>query len=307
MFRKSYLAVAVLGLASLLVVADTAHAQRRGGGGGGGRGNSGWNSGWGNYGGGYGGYRGYNNNYYNNNNNWYRYVAPFVGGGYYGGYGNNYYGSPYTSGYRYSSYPSTSYYYTPSQSYSNVEQSSPPNNAEIRVIVPDSQTRVWFDGNPTQQTGTERWFYTPTLQANANNSYRVRASWMQNGREVVQERVVNVNPGQSVTVEFNQGVAQSSPQDPLPTPAPVTNPAPIVTNPAPAVAIEGRVLRTGPDHFVIQNRDNQQITVYTNPQTRFLLNQNPGAFTDVRVGSNVYFGFTMQGDRRIANTVTIRP
>jgi uncharacterized protein (TIGR03000 family) len=289
----------------MLVLADTAHAQRRGGGGGGGngRGNSGWNNG-GRYNG--SGYGGYNNNYYNNNNNdWYRYVAPFVGG-YLGGYGNNSYRSPYYSGYQ-NSYPSTSYYYAPSQSYSNVEPNTPPNNAEIRVIVPDSQARVWFDGNPTQQTGTERWFYTPTLQAGATNSYRVRAAWMQNGREMIQERVVNVNPGQSVTVEFNQGVAQSSPQDPLPTPAPVTNPAPIVTNPAPAVVIEGRVLRTGPDHFVIQNRDNQQITVYTNPQTRFMLNQNPGAFTDVRVGSNVNFGYMMQGDRRIANTVTIRP
>lgn len=306
MLKKMYLVPVVLSLAALLVIADSAHAQRRGGGWGGGRG----------YGGGWGG-----------GNNWQSYVAPFIGGGYgnnyygngyYGGYGRGYYGnnwgygnyigSPYYSGYRSGYYyPSTtyvvpSYDYAPSYSSSSYQSSytptqTQPTNAQIRVLVPDAQAKVTFDGNPTQQTGTERWFYTPNLQAGANNSYRIRATWMMAGREMTQERVVNVNPGQSVTVEFTQTAG-----DPVNPPIPL----PKKTDVNPTV-LDGRVLRTGPDHFVIQSPNDGEITIYTNPQTRFLLNNNPGAFTDIRVGSNVNFGFTMQGDRRFANTVTIRP
>jgi uncharacterized protein (TIGR03000 family) len=297
MLKKMYVVPLVLSLGCLLVVADSAHAQRRGGVGIG-RGYGGYGGGYGNYGNyGYGGY-GYGNN------SWQRYVAPFVGGG----YGNNYYGSgyyggynsPYYSGYRSGYYyPSTTYIqpsydyapsYAPSYSQTTTQTQT---NAQIRVLVPDAQAKVWFDGNPTQQTGTERWFYTPSLQAGANNTYRLRASWMHAGREVTQERVINVNPGQGVTVEFTQTEG-----------SPVPQPKQVDANPT---VLDGRVLRTGPDHFVIQSPNQGEVTIYTNPQTRYTLNNNPGAFTDIRVGSNVNFGFTMQGDRRFANTITIRP
>jgi len=292
----------------LLVVADSAHAQRRGGIGGIGIGRGyggyggGYGGGWGNYG--YGGY-GYGNN------SWQSYVAPFIGGGYYGNnYGNGYYGgynnSPYYSGYRSGYYYPSNSYVVPSYDYSSSYQpsysesstQSQPTNAQIRVLVPDAQTKVTFDGNPTQQTGTERWFYTPNLQSGANNAYRIRATWMMGGREMTQERVVNVNPGQSVTVEFTQTAGDGQPNPPIPLPK--------KTDANPTV-LDGRVIRTGPDHFVIQSPNQGEVTIYTNPQTRFMMNNNPGAFTDIRVGSNVNFGYTMQGDRRFANTITIRP
>jgi len=316
MLKKSYLTAAALSLACLLVVADSAHAQRRGFGG------------FGGYGGGYGVGRGWGGN------NWSQYVAPFTGGGYgngyygngyYGGYGNGFYGnygSPYYSGYRsgyyypsnsyvmpsydysyapsYSTSPSYSYgsSYQPSYSESSTQQSQP-NNAQIRVLVPDPQAKVTFDGNPTQQTGTERWFYTPALQSGTNNTYRIRATWMQNGREMTQERVVNVNPGQGVTVEFRQ---TDGSQEPAPAPLPKKT-----ENSTTATTLDGHVIRTGPDNFVIQSPNQGEVTIYTNPQTRYMMNNNPGAFTDIRVGSNVNFGYSMQGDRRFANTVTIRP
>jgi len=303
MLKKMYAVPVVLSLGCLLLVADSAHAQRFGGIGIG-RG----------YGGGYGGY-GYGNNSIG------RYVAPFVGGNYYGngygngyygngylgnnyGYGRGYYGSPLNSGYSSGYYyPGTTYAmpaydssYAPSYSqpaYSGTSTQTQQTNAQIRVLVPDAQAKVWFDGNPTQQTGTERWFYTPSLQSGANNTYRIRASWMLQGREVTQERVINVNPGQGVTVEFTQTEG-----------SPVPQPKQVDANPT---VLDGRVLRTGPDHFVIQSPNQGEVTIYTNPQTRFMLNNNPGAFTDIRVGSNVNFGYTMQGDRRFANTITIRP
>jgi len=297
MIRKFFLVPAVLSLGCVLFLADAAHAQRRGGArvySGARAGN--WNGGYyrgGYYGGGY-----YGNRYYRG----YGYY-PGYGYGYYpygygigagllglGRYGYGGYGGYGGSGYSYPSTTSYSGYYDPSSQQPAYTDQSPPNNAEIRVLVPDPQARVWFDGNPTQQTGTERWFYTPPLQAGANNTYRVRASWMQGGQEVTQEKVVNVNPGQSTTVAFAPTSGTQTPPQPG---GPET--------------LEGRIVRTGNDQFVVQTSDKREIIVYTNPQTRFMLNQNPGAFTDVRVGNNVQINVMRQGDRRNATIVTIRP
>jgi uncharacterized protein (TIGR03000 family) len=306
---------AILGLAGLLVVTDVAQAQRRGGGFGG-RGSGSGSGGW-----------------FNN------YVAPFVGGsGYYGNnnygnygnsgwYGNSNYGnSPYRSGwyspYQYDYYPrqsyyysqpATEYYYAPSTEAYSQPESFPANSAQIRVLVPDANARVWFDGNATQQTGMDRLFHTPSLNASATNSYRVRATWNQNGRETTQERVVNVQPGRTITVDFNQNQSEQVPQqqqnqqpnqqqNPLPE-QPNQRPEPS----APATELQGRIIKTGQDQFVVETSDNRQVTVYTNPQTRFMMNDNPGAFSDLRVGSNINLGFRMDGTRHIANTVTIRP
>jgi uncharacterized protein (TIGR03000 family) len=85
---------------------------------------------------------------------------------------------------------------------------TPANSASIRVLVPDPQARVTFDGNPTSQTGTDRLFHTPSLVAGANNTYRIRAAWVENGKEMVQERAVLVAPNQSSVVDFTQPVSE---------------------------------------------------------------------------------------------------
>ena len=217
MLRK-YVMPALLSLACVLMVTDFAHAQRRGGGsyrggsyGSGYRG--GYNSGWGvtvgpggvsfgtspYYGGGYYGSGYYGSGYYGN-----RYGSPYYGSTYGNryyspGYSSGYYSPYYDDGYSYS-YPSTTYV-QPSQAY---VQPAPvaDGSAQIRVLVPDPNARVWFDGNPTQQTGTDRSFHTPPLNPNVSNSYRIRASWMQGGQEVTQERVVNVTPGATAVADF---------------------------------------------------------------------------------------------------------
>jgi uncharacterized protein (TIGR03000 family) len=283
MYKKAILIPVILSLACLLTLADFAHAQRRGGGGG----NRG--GGWGGYGG--GGWNSWNNNSWNNV--WRSYTSPYYwnGGGYYGGRSSYYYDYPRSTYYydvapSYYAAPSTQFYYEPAPQQA-------PDTAQIRVLVPDPNARVWFDGNPTQQTGTDRLFHTPSLQAGVANTYRIRATFMQNGREMTQERVVSVTPGRMSMVDFNQAQAE---------------PIPIAQQPAPAgELLEGRVIRTGPDHFVIESRDNRQVTVYTNAETRFLMNQNPAAFTDLRSGANISLNFTRQGDRHFATNVTIRP
>jgi uncharacterized protein (TIGR03000 family) len=76
--------------------------------------------------------------------------------------------------------------------------------ATVEVILPDPQARVWFDGALTRETGTDRLFSTPPLTS--RGTYRIRASWMEAGREVIQEKVVNVDPNQTTVVDFSRPV-----------------------------------------------------------------------------------------------------
>ena len=74
----------------------------------------------------------------------------------------------------------------------------------IRILLPDAKAKVWFDGSPTTQQGTDRLFYTPPLAAGASSKYRIKASWLQAGKDVVQERDVVVLPGKTVVVDFTK-------------------------------------------------------------------------------------------------------
>src|SRR5208283_2992909 len=69
-----------------------------------------------------------------------------------------------------------------------------PKNAQIKVLLPDPNAKVWFDGSPTSSTGTERIYHTPDLSPNVTNTYSIRATWLANGKEMTQERVVGVAP-----------------------------------------------------------------------------------------------------------------
>jgi len=71
--------------------------------------------------------------------------------------------------------------------------------------------------------------------------------------------------------------------------------------------LRGRVVRTGEGQFVVQTPDNRQVTVYTNQRTRYLQGNQPAQFSNLRVGSTVNFGYAMEGERYIADTVTLVP
>jgi len=75
------------------------------------------------------------------------------------------------------------------------------NSAQVRVIVPPD-AKVWFAGQETTQTGTEREFSSPALTPGKSYYYEVRARWMQNGKPVDQTRRVKVLPNQTTTVAF---------------------------------------------------------------------------------------------------------
>jgi uncharacterized protein (TIGR03000 family) len=83
--------------------------------------------------------------------------------------------------------------------------------AHIRVLVPDLNSQVWFDGSLTKQTGTDRMFHTPDLPPGGAYSYRIRAAWRANGNEMIQERVVSVAPGQTATADFRGPASEAIP------------------------------------------------------------------------------------------------
>lgn len=119
-----------------------------------------------------------------------------------------YYTTPY-----YSSYPS-SYYSSPSialqpTGYRDASYHDP-NVVHLTVNVPNPDAQVWFDDAPTMQRGMERFFHTPSLQQ--GGTYTIKARWIDGSRTVDQQRRVQVQPGQSVTVDFRrEGVPMPQP------------------------------------------------------------------------------------------------
>jgi uncharacterized protein (TIGR03000 family) len=75
------------------------------------------------------------------------------------------------------------------------------NSALIAVRVP-ANAEIWFDGEKTSQTGSEREFVSPPLTPGRTFSYDVRARWRDNGRTVDRTRHVDVRAGQRQKVDF---------------------------------------------------------------------------------------------------------
>lgn len=149
---------------------------------------------------------------------------PSNGGGFFpsnGGYypSNGYYGdsgySPYYQSYRYSNAPN--YYYSEPTQIRPSYYSAPvtaSQSVNVTVIVP-RDAKVWFENRETAQQGTQRSFQSPPLESGHSYTYTVKASWTENGQAVTRERRVNVQAGQSVTVNFRENSAET-----LPTPVP---------------------------------------------------------------------------------------
>jgi len=74
-------------------------------------------------------------------------------------------------------------------------------STQIRVQVP-AQAKVWFDNQPTAQTGSVREFVSSPLSPGHEYTYIVRASWRDGNREIERERVVSFTAGDQVNVDF---------------------------------------------------------------------------------------------------------
>jgi uncharacterized protein (TIGR03000 family) len=82
----------------------------------------------------------------------------------------------------------------------------PSNTATIEVSVP-ADAKVWFDDNPTNQSGPQRTFESPPLTPGKTYEYVITAQWRgPDGKDVVRKQQVSVRANQGGGVEFTPRV-----------------------------------------------------------------------------------------------------
>jgi uncharacterized protein (TIGR03000 family) len=74
--------------------------------------------------------------------------------------------------------------------------------ARVEVRVPAADAKVWFQGQPTKQTGKVREFESPPLTPGTEYTYRIRATWLSGGKEVTRNETVTIHSGARVQVDF---------------------------------------------------------------------------------------------------------
>jgi uncharacterized protein (TIGR03000 family) len=74
-------------------------------------------------------------------------------------------------------------------------------SATVEVLAP-ADAVITFDGHPTQQTGSARWFTTPPLVKGKSYHYTVEAAFTEEGKKVMQKQRVAVYAGGQATAVF---------------------------------------------------------------------------------------------------------
>jgi uncharacterized protein (TIGR03000 family) len=126
------------------------------------------------------------------------YVRPWAGG-YYRSYDSARFGA--RGGYYYPN--AESWYYDPSPAYYPQPQAVDGNAVTIRMQVPGS-ARIWFDGEATSQTGTDRTFVSPSLPTGREYVYHVRVQWVENDKAVERTRDVTVHAGDRINLNIDR-------------------------------------------------------------------------------------------------------
>jgi len=73
--------------------------------------------------------------------------------------------------------------------------------ASIDVRLP-ADAKVWIEGKETAQTGALRRFVSPPLDVSRTYTYELRVSWTRQGRQVIQDRRLDVRAGDRQSVLF---------------------------------------------------------------------------------------------------------
>jgi uncharacterized protein (TIGR03000 family) len=74
---------------------------------------------------------------------------------------------------------------------------------EFHVKVPVPNAKVYFNDKLVEQDGTDRKLITPPVQP-GTYTYRVRATWTENGETQTQEQKLRAEPGQVMNVAFGK-------------------------------------------------------------------------------------------------------
>lgn len=72
-----------------------------------------------------------------------------------------------------------------------------------------------------------------------------------------------------------------------------------------ALELRGKVVRTSPEQIIVQTNDNKEVAIQVSAQTKFMLNNRAIKATEIRTGANITAAYVLQGDRYIANMVTL--
>lgn len=67
--------------------------------------------------------------------------------------------------------------------------------------------------------------------------------------------------------------------------------------------VEGKIVRTDKDMVVIKDINNKEVTVYTTPQTTYLITDKGGTFTDLRPDTTVAVYYDTRDNRMMATRV----
>jgi uncharacterized protein (TIGR03000 family) len=84
----------------------------------------------------------------------------------------------------------------------------PDNRARIWLAVP-ADAEVWFDGEPTKQTGGLRQFVSPPLAPGRSYTYAVRVRWTKDGQPVEEERRISVRAGAWSRFDFTPSAGEN--------------------------------------------------------------------------------------------------
>jgi len=76
--------------------------------------------------------------------------------------------------------------------------------SKIRVLLPSPDARLWFEDLLMRSPGTERSFRSPALQPGKRYTYRVTASWRENGQVINHETHIAFSAGEDVLIDFRR-------------------------------------------------------------------------------------------------------
>jgi uncharacterized protein (TIGR03000 family) len=89
--------------------------------------------------------------------------------------------------------------------------------AYIRVQLPTADTKFEVQGIVTKQEGASRFFKSPPLDPGKSYAYDMKATWMENGKQMVRQKTIQVMAGMTTEVDFRTadgqpGTAASDPK-----------------------------------------------------------------------------------------------
>lgn len=72
------------------------------------------------------------------------------------------------------------------------------------------------------------------------------------------------------------------------------------------VKVRGKIVRMkGPDQYIVRTDDNKEVVFYTNRDTRYVLGDQAGRYSDLRVGAEVSTDYVEDGDRYVVHSVLV--